>query len=165
MAVTLHTNLGDLKLEIFCDRVPKTAKNFLALCASGYYDGTKFHRNIKKFIIQGGDPTGTGKGGASIYGKYFQDEIDDSLKHNKRGTISMANRGPHTNGSQFFFAYDPQPHLNNVNTVFGQIIHGDETLDAMEKIPCDDRDRPNHEIVLKSVTIHANPIAEKENIR
>jgi len=80
MSVTLKTNLGDIKLEVFCDLVPRTAKNFLALCASGAYDNTKFHRNIKKFIIQGGDPTGTGKGGESIYGKYFDDEIVDNLK-------------------------------------------------------------------------------------
>ncbi|KAL0397795.1 UNVERIFIED_CONTAM: Peptidyl-prolyl cis-trans isomerase CYP18-1 [Sesamum calycinum] len=80
MSVTLHTNLGDIKCEIFCDEVPKTAENFLALCASGYYDGTIFHRNIKGFMIQGGDPTNTGKGGTSIWGKKFNDEIRESLK-------------------------------------------------------------------------------------
>ncbi|KAG5069469.1 hypothetical protein JHK85_001846 [Glycine max] len=79
-SVTLHTNLGDIKCEIFCDEVPKTSENFLALCASGYYDGTIFHRNIKGFMIQGGDPTGTGKGGTSIWGKKFNDEIRESLK-------------------------------------------------------------------------------------
>lgn len=107
--------------QVHCDQVPKTAKNFLALCGSGYYDGTKFHRNIKKFMVQGGDPTGTGKGGESIYGKYFDDEISDNLRHDGRGVVSMANRGPHTNGSQFFILYDKAPHLNNVNTIFAKV--------------------------------------------
>jgi len=162
MAVTLHTNLGDMKLEVFCDVVPRTSKNFLALCASGYYNGTTFHRNIKDFIVQGGDPTGTGKGGESIYGKYFDDEVVDTLKHDKRGTVSMANRGPHTNGSQFFFIYGKQPHLDNVNTIFARIIHGMEVLDAMERIPVDDRDKPLHAIKIESITINANPIAETD---
>ncbi|KAF3494445.1 hypothetical protein DY000_02058417 [Brassica cretica] len=124
MSVTLHTNLGDIKCEIFCDEVPKGAENFLALCASGYYDGTIFHRNIKGFMIQGGDPTGTGKGGTSIWAKKFNDEIRDSLKHNARGMLSMANSGPNTNGSQFFITYAKQPHLNGLYTIFGKVIHG-----------------------------------------
>lgn len=114
-SLTLHTTLGDLKLEIYCDEVPRTATNFLALCASGYYDKTVFHRNIKGFMIQGGDPTGTGKGGKSIYntpnGK-FQDEIVESLKHSRRGIVSMANSGPNSNGSQFFITYKAHTHLN-----------------------------------------------------
>merc|ERR1740130_764587 len=93
-------------------------------------------------MLQGGDPTGMGKGGQSISGKYFDDEIHDSLRHDSRGTVSMANRGPHTNGSQFFIAYDKVPHLNNVNTIFARVIHGMDVLDAMEKIPVDERDRP-----------------------
>ena len=114
-SVTLHTTLGDLKLEIYCDEVPRTATNFLALCGSGYYDKTIFHRNIKGFMIQGGDPTGTGKGGASIYntpnGK-FPDEIVETLKHSRRGIVSMANSGPNSNGSQFFITYKAHTHLN-----------------------------------------------------
>ncbi|KAK6162469.1 hypothetical protein DH2020_002310 [Rehmannia glutinosa] len=119
-SVTLHTNLGDIKCEIFCDEVPKTAENFLALSASGYYDGTIFHRNIKGFMIQGGDPTNTGKGGTSIWGKKFNDEIRESLKHNARGMLSMANSGPNTNGSQFFITYAKQPHLNGLYTIFAK---------------------------------------------
>ena len=114
-SVTLHTNLGDIKFELYCDEVPRAANNFLALCASGYYDKTIFHRNIKGFMIQGGDPTGTGKGGKSIYntptGK-FADEIVDTLKHSRRGIVSMANSGPNSNGSQFFITYRAHPHLN-----------------------------------------------------
>ena len=100
MSVTLHTSLGDVKIEIFCDLIPQTAKNFLALCASGYYNNTIFHRNIKNFIIQGGDPTGTGKGGESIYGKnQLKDEILEELKHDRRGIVSMANSGSNTSNS------------------------------------------------------------------
>ncbi|EOA36718.1 hypothetical protein CARUB_v10012351mg [Capsella rubella] len=158
-SVTLHTNLGDIKCEIFCDEVPKSAENFLALCASGYYDGTIFHRNIKGFMIQGGDPNGTGKGGTSIWGKKFNDEIRDSLKHNARGMLSMANSGPNTNGSQFFITYAKQPHLNGSYTIFGKVIHGFEVLDIMEKTQTGPGDRPLAEIRLNRVTIHANPLA------
>jgi len=89
-SVTLHTNLGDIKCEVFCDQVPRTAENFLALCASGYYDGTVFHRNIKGFMIQGGDPTGTGKGGTSIWGTKFADEFRESLKVSGLAGFSIA---------------------------------------------------------------------------
>ena len=91
MSVTLHTNLGDLKIEVYCDTVPRTAFNFLALCASGYYDHTQFHRNVRGFMVQGGDPTGTGKGGDSIWGGKFADEIHPENTHSQRGIISMAN--------------------------------------------------------------------------
>ncbi|KAG6432376.1 hypothetical protein SASPL_103952 [Salvia splendens] len=159
MSVTLHTNLGDIKCEIFCDEVPRTAENFLALAASGYYDGTIFHRNIKGFMIQGGDPTNTGKGGTSIWGKKFNDEIRESLKHTARGILSMANSGPNTNGSQFFITYGKQPHLNGLYTIFGKVIHGFEVLDIMEKAPTGPGDKPLMEIRTNRVTIHANPLA------
>lgn len=160
MSVTLHTSLGDVKIEIFCEQVPKTANNFLALCASNYYDGTIFHRNIKGFMIQGGDPTGTGKGGKSVYesGK-FEDEIVSSLKHSKRGIVSMANSGPNTNGSQFFITYKAHGHLNGKYTVFGHVIDGLDTLDRMERVPTGQGDTPLEDIQLNSVTIHANPLA------
>jgi peptidyl-prolyl cis-trans isomerase-like 3 len=96
-------------------------ENFLALCASDYYNGTIFHRNIANFMIQGGDPTGKGKGGESIYGGNFEDEIRPALRHNGRGVLSMANRGPRTNGSQFFVTYVAAPHLDGKNTVFGKV--------------------------------------------
>lgn len=162
MSVTLHTNLGDLKIEVFCELVPKAAENFLALCASGQYNNTTFHRNIKGFMIQGGDPTGTGRGGKSIYptpkGK-FEDEIVPSLKHNTRGIVSMANSGPNTNGSQFFVTYSKQNHLNGKYTIFGKVIDGFEVLDRMEKSPTGPNDKPKQAINLLKVTIHANPIA------
>ncbi len=97
----MHTNMGDIKIKLFVDEVPKTAKNFIELAKQGYYNGIIFHRVIKDFMIQGGDPTGTGMGGSSIYGEKFEDEFDVRL-HNIRGALSMANAGPNTNGSQFF---------------------------------------------------------------
>jgi cyclophilin family peptidyl-prolyl cis-trans isomerase len=102
-----------VKLEIFCDSVPRTAFNFLALAASGYYDGTLFHRNVRGFMVQGGDPTGTGKGGESIWGGKFPDEIRAELTHSARGILSMANSGPGTNAAQFFITYAKHPHLDN----------------------------------------------------
>ncbi|XP_022757119.1 peptidyl-prolyl cis-trans isomerase CYP18-1-like [Durio zibethinus] len=117
-------------------------QNFFAPGASGYYDGTIFHRNIKGFMIQGGDPTGTGKGGTSIWAKKFNDEIQESLKPNcSRGILSMANSGPNTNGSQFFITYAKQPYLNGLYTVFGNVIHGFEVLDLMEKFQTGAGDR------------------------
>lgn len=161
-SVTLHTTLGDLKIEIFCEQVPKTATNFLALCASDAYNGTIFHRNIPGFMIQGGDPTGKGTGGKSIYntknGK-FEDEIVDGLRHAKRGMVSMANSGPNTNGSQFFITYKPARHLDGKYTVFGTLIDGLDTLDKMERVKTGQGDRPLQDIRIESVTIHSNPMA------
>ncbi|XP_067946938.1 peptidyl-prolyl cis-trans isomerase-like 3 isoform X2 [Watersipora subatra] len=159
MAVTLHTDLGDLKLELFCENCPKTCENFLALCASGYYNSTLFHRNIKAFMVQGGDPTGTGTGGECIWGGKFDDELRDILKHNTRGVVSMANSGPDTNASQFFITYDKHPSLDLKYTVFGRVIDGMETLDELEKQPVDKKDKPLNPIHLNTVTIHANPLA------
>nr|XP_035954436.1 peptidyl-prolyl cis-trans isomerase-like 3 isoform X3 [Halichoerus grypus] len=123
LSVTLHTDVGDIKIEVFCERTPKTCENFLALCASNYYNGCIFHRNIKGFMVQTGDPTGTGRGGNSIWGKKFEDEYSEYLKHNVRGVVSMANNGPNTNGSQFFITYGKQPHLDMKYTVFGKGSH------------------------------------------
>ncbi|CAE7317928.1 CYP10 [Symbiodinium pilosum] len=128
----------------------------------GYYDNTNFHRNIKGFMIQGGDPTGTGKGGQSIYGGYFEDEFVSTLKHERRGCLSMVNTGPNTNGSQFFVTYSRQPHLNGVYTTFGRLIDGLDTLDKMEKEPINAKNRPMRPIKIESIVIHANPIADEE---
>ncbi|KAI9188157.1 Peptidyl-prolyl cis-trans isomerase cyp10 [Blastocladiella emersonii ATCC 22665] len=167
MSVTVHTDLGDIKIEVFCEATPRAAENFLALCASGYYDGCLWHRNIKDFMVQTGDPTGKGKGGASIYtdgkdGKFFDDEIRTTLKHNARGIVSMANSGPNTNGSQWFITYSKQPHLDAKYTVFAKVIDGWDTLDELEKLPVDAKHRPTKEVRIRSVTVHANPIAEAQ---
>jgi len=160
MAATLHfVGFGDIKVEVFCDRVPRASENFLALAASGYYDGTLFHRNMKGFMLQGGDPTGTGKGGESIWGVPFKDEFHTDLRHDERGVLSMANNGPDNNGSQFFFLYAPQPHLNNKYTIFGRVIDGWEVLDAIEKVPIGKKNRPLQDVKLERITIHANPLA------
>jgi len=169
----LHTSHGDLKIEIFCDLVPSTAENFLALCASGAYDGTPFHRLIPDFMVQAGDtsqsPRNTEehpiqKGGVSIWGGYFEDEIKTpALRHNARGTVSMANKGPGTNASQFFITLKEASHLDGKNTVFGKVIDGGEeggTLEKIEAVEVDKKYRPKSEkILLKKVTIHANPLA------
>ena len=164
MSVTLRTTHGKVKIEVFCEEVPASAKNFLALCASGNYNNTIFHRNIKGFIIQGGDETGSGKGGTSIYGKNFPDEFHPNLKHDKRGVVSMANSGPNTNNSQFFITYAKHMHLNDTYTIIGKVIDGFESLDLMEREPVDSKDKPLNEIKLYDVVMHANPIAENEQI-
>lgn len=159
MSLTLHTSLGDVKCELHCEDVPVACENFLKLAASNYYDETKFLRNIAGFMIQGGDPTGTGKGGESIYGSPFADEIRPEFKHNKRGVISFANNGKDTNKSQFFIAYSAQAHLDGMYTVFGQVVDGWEVLDAMENIPVSGKKyRPVNDIILRSISIHANPL-------
>jgi peptidyl-prolyl cis-trans isomerase-like 3 len=140
--------------------VPKISENFLALAASNYYDGCVFHRNMREFMVQTGDPTNKGNGGESIWGGKIADEFHPELRHDKPGVLSMANNGPNTNGSQFFITYGPQPHLNNVYCVFGRVIHGLDVLKKMERVPVGARSRPLTDIELKSVTIHANPLAE-----
>ncbi|XP_070531908.1 peptidyl-prolyl cis-trans isomerase-like 3 [Ptychodera flava] len=163
MSVTIHTDLGDIKIELFCDQVPRTCENFLALSASGYYDNCIFHRNIKGFMVQTGDPKGTGKGGESIWGGKFEDEIVDTLKHNVRGVVSMANSGANTNGSQFFITYAKQPHLDMKYSIFGKVIDGLETLDDLEKVPVNEKNfRPMNDIKIQRITIHANPIADMQ---
>ncbi|KAL7646925.1 UNVERIFIED_CONTAM: hypothetical protein RMT77_002182 [Armadillidium vulgare] len=160
MSVTLHTDVGDIKIELFCEQCPKTCENFLALCSSGYYDGCPFHRNIKGFMVQTGDPTGTGKGGQSIWGKHFEDEVRDDLKHSVRGMVSMANKGPNTNLSQFFITYSAQPHLDLKYTVFAKVIDGFDALDQLEKINVNPKNyKPLTEVRLNNITIHANPLA------
>ncbi|KAF2706611.1 peptidyl-prolyl cis-trans isomeras-like protein-like 3 [Pleomassaria siparia CBS 279.74] len=164
MSVTLCTSRGDIKLEIFCETVPKTAENFLALCASGFYNGSPFHRLIPNFMAQTGSPASDpkSKSSTSIYDTtngLFEDEIRPALRHNARGVISMANKGPDTNGSQFFVTFAPAPHLDGKNTVFGKVIEGIEVLDDLEKIPVDKKSRPKEKVEIIKVLIHANPIA------
>lgn len=162
MAVTLHTSHGDLKVELFCQSTPKTSYNFLALSASGEYTGSPFHRSIPGFMIQGGSPaSGSTKDSPSVYGGSFEDEIKPSLRHHGRGILSMANKGPKTNGSQFFITFAAAPHLDGKNTAFGTVLEGWETLDQMEAVEVDKKNRPQQPIKVERVTIHANPLADE----
>eukprot|EP01028_Stygiella_incarcerata_P012342 TRINITY_DN752_c1_g2_i1.p1 TRINITY_DN752_c1_g2~~TRINITY_DN752_c1_g2_i1.p1 ORF type:complete len:608 (-),score=149.30 TRINITY_DN752_c1_g2_i1:1647-3206(-) len=140
--VRIITTEGPLNIELECAQCPQTSYNFIELCKKGYYDGTIFHRSIPGFMIQGGDPTGTGRGGESIWKTPFADEIRGKLKHSDRGILSMANSGTNTNGSQFFILYDAASHLDGKHTVFGRVVGGLGTLDAMEKIRTNGEDRP-----------------------
>jgi peptidyl-prolyl cis-trans isomerase-like 3 len=162
MSVTLKTTSGDIKLELFCQACPKTTYNFLALCASGGYDGSPFHRSIANFMVQAGSPaSGSTKESNSVYGEMFEDEIKVSLRHHTRGILSMANKGPGTNGSQFYITYAPAPHLDGKNTVFGRVLEGWDALDAIEAVPVDKKSRPQQQIKIESVQIHANPLADE----
>lgn len=125
----METDKGTMVIELFADKTPKTVNNFVFLAREGYYDGVIFHRVISNFMAQGGDPTGTGRGGP---GYKFEDEFHPSLRHDKQGILSMANAGPGTNGSQFFITHLPTPHLDNRHSVFGQVVEG---LDVLMSIP------------------------------
>ena len=118
ISITMKTNKGDINATLFASKVPLTVANFLNLASQNYYDGIKFHRVIANFMIQGGDPTGTGAGGP---GYDFEDEFVSDLRHNKAGIFSMANAGPGTNGSQFFITHGPTPHLDRMHSVFGEV--------------------------------------------
>ncbi|KAJ2190765.1 Peptidyl-prolyl cis-trans isomerase-like 1, partial [Coemansia sp. RSA 530] len=121
--IVLETSMGEITIELYWTEAPRTCKNFFELATRGYYKNVKLHRIIHEFMIQGGDPTGTGRGGESIYGHKFEDEIS-SLRHTGAGVLSMANSGPNTNGSQFFITLAPTPHLDKKHTVFGRVKKG-----------------------------------------
>jgi peptidyl-prolyl cis-trans isomerase B (cyclophilin B) len=127
---TIETSKGVIRLELHEDRVPKTIANFEKLAGDGFYDGLLFHRVIPDFMIQTGCPQGTGSGGP---GYQFEDEFDDSLRHDRAGILSMANAGPNTNGSQFFITHGPTPHLDNLHSVFGVVLEGQDVVDAIEQ--------------------------------
>ncbi len=128
--VTIETSRGNIELELFPAHAPRTVNNFIFLARDGFYDGVRFHRVIANFMIQGGDPTGTGRGGP---GYRFEDEFDDNPLRHERGVISMANAGPGTNGSQFFITHGPQPHLDGRHTVFGKVTAGMDVVDAIQQ--------------------------------
>ncbi|MCJ1289803.1 heme binding [Xylographa carneopallida] len=146
--VLLTTNYGPITIALYKDQVPKTTRNFATLAATHKYDNVIFHRIIPGFMIQGGDPTGTGTGGKSIYGGKFADEFDASLTHSAKGVLSMANSGPNTNGSQFFITLGPTPHLNGKHTVFGQVVDGMEVVDAIGAARTGEQDRPVKDVVI-----------------
>jgi len=144
----IKTDVGEMKIELFADKVPNTVNNFVFLARAGYYDGTIFHRVINDFMVQGGDPTGTGSGGP---GYRFADEFHPELRHDKTGVLSMANAGPGTNGSQFFICHTATPWLDNKHSVFGQLVEGEDTLMA---IPARDPMKSGSPAVsMQSVTI------------
>lgn len=176
----IKTNKGDITVKLFLEEAPLTVKNFIGHAENGYYDGVIFHRVIENFMIQGGDPTGTGAGGESIYGKAFEDEFHESL-FNLYGALSMANAGPNTNGSQFFIvtaddvsdsfleqmadadypqeiidAYKEKggtPWLDRRHTIFGQVVAGMDVVESIQKVETDMQDRPGEDIVIESIEI------------
>lgn len=151
--VRIETNHGNIDIELYTKEVPKTCKNFMELAKKGYYDGTIFHRVIKDFMIQWGDPTGTGRGGESIYGEKFEDEFHRDLK-NVYGMVSMANAGPNTNGSQFFIIHaKATPWLDNHHTVFGKVIEGMEVVDTIAQEQVDHSDRPLQEVKIIKMSV------------
>lgn len=149
----IKTNMGTIEIELFKDKAPKTVENFVGLAKKGYYDGVIFHRVIDGFMIQGGDPTGTGRGGESFWGGKFKDEFSPELKHDSPGILSMANAGPNTNGSQFFITLVPTPHLNGRHSVFGKVINGMDVVKAIGKTETNAQDRPIKDVVMEKVTI------------
>mmetsp|Transcript_36683 Transcript_36683/g.44371 ORF Transcript_36683/g.44371 Transcript_36683/m.44371 type:complete len:163 (+) Transcript_36683:188-676(+) len=144
--VTFETTAGTITVELYNKHAPKTCKNFIELARKGYYNNVVFHRIIKDFMIQGGDPTGTGRGGESIYGKKFEDEITRELKHTGAGILSMANSGPNTNGSQFFITLAPTPWLDGKHTIFGRVSAGMQVVKRLGAVQCDKTDKPVHEV-------------------
>ncbi len=130
LVAVIKTDKGEIRIKLFPEDAPITVLNFANLAKRGYYDGLKFHRVIAHFMIQGGDPTGTGRGGP---GYKFKDEFSPKLRHDTAGTLSMANSGPGTNGSQFFITHNPTPHLDNRHSVFGKVISGQDVVNAIAK--------------------------------
>ena len=166
LTATLHTSEGDIEVELYDERAPATVDNFVGLATGAtewedpetgetrtdpLYQDVLFHRIIDDFMIQCGDPTGTGRGGP---GYTFDDEFHDELRHDSAGTLSMANRGPDTNGSQFFITLDATPHLDGKHAVFGQVIEGMDVVEAIGRVETDGNDKPRDDVVLESVEVH-----------
>ncbi|MUV57940.1 peptidylprolyl isomerase [Halogeometricum sp. CBA1124] len=162
---TLHTNRGDIVVELFEERAPRTVENFVGLATGekawtdpetgekrtdSLYEGTIFHRVIEDFMIQGGDPEGTGRGGP---GYQFDDEFHDELRHDSAGKLSMANSGPNTNGSQFFITLGAQPHLDGRHAVFGEVVEGMDVVEEIGSLPTDRNDKPMKDVVIESVDV------------
>ncbi len=148
--IRIETTMGNIDAELFSKDVPKTVENFLKLAKKGYYDGIVFHRVIPDFMVQTGDPTGTGRGGP---GYNFADEFSPSLKHDKAGMFSMANSGPNTNGSQFFITDAPTPWLNGKHSVFGKVTKGLDVVKTIANVPRDSNDKPLTPVAMKKVTV------------
>jgi peptidyl-prolyl cis-trans isomerase A (cyclophilin A) len=145
-----ETSMGNFAIELFEEQTPNTVGNFVKLAEKQFYDGVIFHRVIDGFMVQGGDPTGTGRGGP---GYQFADEFHPQLKHTSEGILSMANAGPNTNGSQFFITLAPTPHLDGRHAVFGKVVEGMDVVRKIGKTPTKAGDRPATDVVMKSVKI------------
>ncbi len=148
--IKFTTNKGVFVAEMFEDKAPLTTKNFIELTEKGFYDGIIFHRVIDGFMIQGGDPTGTGMGGP---GYQIKDEFGEGLKHDDEGILSMANAGPNTGGSQFFITLAPTPWLNGHHAIFGKIVEGMEVVRLIGVVPTDFRDRPREAVIMEKVEV------------
>jgi len=160
--VLIETTKGNIELELFASDAPKTVANFTGLAEQGYYNGVIFHRIAKNFVIQGGDSTGTGMGGRSIYGKVFDDELDPNTPSYQagylRGTVAMANRGPNTNTSQFFIMLNDIPQMPKAYTIFGKVMKGMDVVDSIAAVPIIPQmgpmdGKPKADIVMKKVTV------------
>ncbi|KAF2851796.1 peptidyl-prolyl cis-trans isomeras-like protein-like 2 [Plenodomus tracheiphilus IPT5] len=162
----ISTSLGDLNIELLPEYAPRAVWNFVKLAQKGYYKNTIFHRNIKGFMIQGGDPTGTGRGGQSIWGKPFNDEFEGPERHNARGVLSMANKGKNTNTSQFFISYRAVPHLDRKHTIFARVVGGlDTTLKTMETAEVGEKDKPIDDIEIQDIVVFVDPFEEWQKER
>ncbi|CAL8335505.1 unnamed protein product [Merluccius merluccius] len=152
LTVALETTMGAIVLELYWKHAPQTCKNFAELARRGYYNNTKFHRIIKDFMVQGGDPTGTGRGGASIFGKQFEDELHSELKFTGAGILAMANAGPNTNGSQFFLTLTATQWLDGKHTIFGRVHQGMGVVNRIGMVETNTQDRPADDIkILRAV--------------
>lgn len=157
--VLLETSMGPVTVELYTEHAPRTCRNFAELAARAYYDGNVFHRIIPDFMVQGGDPTGTGRGGTSIYGDKFDDEISPALRHTGAGVLSMANAGPNTNGSQFFITLAPTPWLDGKHTIFGRVKSGLSVVKRMGLVRTGADDRPVEEVKI----IRARPLEDGQD--
>ena len=161
----LQTTHGNINIELYCNWIHRTCYNFIELCRREYYDDCVFHRLVPGFCLQTGDPTGTGGGGESVWdGKPFRDERDSRLVHDSRGIVSMANSGPNTNQSQFFITLDKAPHLDYKHTIFGKVVGGMATIDRIEAIGSDKKEKPLQEVKLLKAIVFTNPIEEADRL-
>jgi len=151
--LAIETTQGTFEVTLRPDIAPKAVENFMKHAEAGYYNGIVFHRVIKGFMIQGGDPTGTGRGGESIWKKPFEDEVTDSVSFNRPGVLAMANAGPRTNGSQFFITTAETPWLNKKHTIFGEVTKGYDVVQKIEKIKVGPGDRPAEEQKIIRMTV------------
>jgi peptidyl-prolyl cis-trans isomerase-like 1 len=154
--IQLETTLGTITIELYTAHAPKTTDNFCQLVQRGYYDGTPFHRVIRDFMVQGGDPTGTGRGGESCWGGTFADEINPALKHSGAGILSMANAGPDSNGSQFFITLAPTPWLDGKHAIFGRVKKGMKVVRALGAVRTALEDKPVEKVgILRAALVEA----------